>query len=249
MENIAVLVPVTSNMRLYQSFKDTDLYNYLFKTFFTTYDFNFNYTFYLGIDDDDKFYNDENIINEIKKYISVMKNTNVKLFFIKNYKGNPAGIWTYLYKEALKDNDYFIQVGSDINFVDKGWVKESVDILKSKNGLGVVGLQDKGRLSFNPNDKLLTQSIVSKVHYDIFNFYFPPEIKSWCCDDFITDIYEKHNLVYRINKGFYNLGGRPRYIIPENYNQQYEIAMEKYKNNILDFKKLKTYIKWIEKKN
>jgi hypothetical protein len=249
MENIAVLVPITSNLRLYKSFKDTDLYNYLFKTFFTTYDKDNNYTFYLGIDDDDKFYNDESIINEIKKYISVMQNTEVKLFFLKDYKGNPAGIWSYLYKEALKHNDYFIQVGSDINFINNGWINQSINILKSKNGLGVVGLKDKGRLSFNPNDTLLTQSIVSKIHYDIFNFYFPPEIKNWGCDNFITDIYEKHNLVYRIDKGFYNLGGNPRYNICNDFKEQYNIAIEKYKNNILDFKKVKTYIKWIEKKS
>lgn len=248
--NIAVLVPATSNMRLYQSFKDTDLYNYLFKSFFSTYDQNYNYTIYLGLDSDDEFYNDVEIKAEIIRYISVMKNTEIKFYYLdKSFKGNPAGIWTYLFKEALEDNDYFIQVGSDINFTDKGWVSKAVNTLQEHNNLGVVGLKDLGRLSFNPNDKLLTQSIVSKLHYDIFTFYFPPEIKNWCCDDWITDIYDKHNLVYRIDKGFYNLGGNPRYQIPENYKEQYNIAIQKYSNNILDFKKVKTYIKWIERKN
>jgi hypothetical protein len=250
MDNIALLVPATSNMRLYRSFKDTDLYNYLFKSFFTTYDQNYNYTIYLGLDSDDEFYNNPEVRYEIIKYVSVMRNTDVKFYYLnKSYKGDPAGIWTYLFKEALKDNDYFIQVGSDIHFTDKGWVSQSIEVLKEHNNLGVVGLSDLGRLTFNPNDKLLTQSIVSKLHYDIFTFYFPPEIKNWCCDDWITDIYEAHNLVYRIDKGFYNLGGNPRYKVPENYKNQYDLALQKYSNNILDFKKVKTYIKWIERKN
>ena len=248
MVNVALLVPATSNMRLYLNFKDTDLYKYLFKSFFTTYDPEHNYTIYLGIDSSDKFYNDNDVKNEIIRYISVMKNTKIKFIYLNNsFKGDPAGIWTYLYKLSYEDNNYFIQVGSDIYFQDKGWVNDAINELKNHRNLGVVGLQDLGRLQYNPNDKLLTQSIVSKIHMDIFNFYFPPEIKSWCCDDFITDIYEKHNLVYRIKQGFFNMGGEPRYNIPHNYKDQYKISMEKYSNNIFEYKKLKGILKWMNK--
>ena len=79
--------------------------------------------------------------------------------------------------------------------------------------MGVVGLEDRGRLQINPNDKLLTQSIVSYQHYKIFGFYYPPEILNWGCDDWITEIYQQHNMVYRLNQGFYNMGGEPRYKI------------------------------------
>ena len=37
---IALLIPCTSNNKEYNNFKDTDLYIYLFKSFFTTYDLN-----------------------------------------------------------------------------------------------------------------------------------------------------------------------------------------------------------------
>ena len=97
--NIALLVPATSHKRCYTSFKETDLYCYLFKSFFTTYTPEYNYTIYLGIDESDKFYQNKEIQNAIKKFISIMKNTEIYIFsFDDKYKGNVAGLWTELYK-------------------------------------------------------------------------------------------------------------------------------------------------------
>jgi hypothetical protein len=233
--NIAILLPCTSNKRNYRNLKETDLYSYFFKTFFTTYNQEHNYTIYLGIDENDKFYNNLDIEYEIKKYVEVMKNTNIYIYKMnERYKSNPAGIWTFLYKQAYTQNDYFIQVGSDIYFLDNNWVNIAIDTLQQNNNLGVVGLTDEGRKELDPNDKLLTQSIVSKKHFDIYGFYFPPEIKNWCCDDWITQNYQFHNLVYYIPHRFYNLGGQPRYEIT-NFREQYNCAMLKYQNNIRNY--------------
>jgi len=247
--NIALLVPATSHKRSYTCFKETDLYCYLFKSFFTTYSQEHNYTIYLGIDESDKFYQNKEIQNAIKKFISAMKNTEILIYdFDDSYKGNVAGIWSQLYKEAYDSNDYFIQIGSDIIFMDNDWINVAIDKLKNNDDIGVVGLVDQGRKELYPNDRLLTQSIVSKKHRDIFNFYFPPEILNWACDNWITDIYENQDLVYRIPHRFYNFGGSERYNIDKDFKTNYNICMKKYQNNIRDYKKLKSTLKWMETK-
>ena len=154
---IAVIIPVTSNKCNFISFKDTDLFNILFKSFFTTYDSNYEYKFYLGIDSDDKFYQDNTVQNDIKRFINVMKNTSIEFLTIdSSNKGNVCFIWNELFKKAYIDNyDYFVQIGSDIYFQDKDWVNACIDLLKQNDDIGVVGMTDMGRKKYNPNDTLL----------------------------------------------------------------------------------------------
>ena len=128
---IAVIIPVTSNKCHYNNFQDTDLFNILFKSFFTTYSLDHVYKIYLGIDSDDKFYQNNNIQNDIKKFINVMKNTTIELLSIDSkYKGNVCHIWNELFKKSYEDNnDYFVQIGSDIHFQDKDWVNACIYLL------------------------------------------------------------------------------------------------------------------------
>ena len=85
------------------------------------------------------------------------------------------------------------------------------------NNLGVVGPFDYGRFLFERDRKvkqkfLLTQSFVSRLHYEIFGFYFDPAIKNWFCDDWITYVYKELNRLYYDKKiRIQNMGGKPRY--------------------------------------
>ena len=232
--NIALLVPCTSRKKDYKCFKDTDLYKYLFKSFFSTYDKEHKYTIYLGIDDLDRFYQNINIQDEIKRFVSVMKNTSIFIkTYDKEYEGNPCAIWSDLYKQAILGyNDYFIQVGDDIMFLDKHWINCGIQKLKDNNDLGVVGLADQGRKNYNPSDSLFTQTMVSKKHNDIFGFYFPPELHNWCSDNFIGDIYANHNLKLPIYQRIINCGGEPRYNVQDKFDHIYHKCMEKYGNKI-----------------
>jgi len=211
-DRVALLIPATSRNCKYEKFYDTDLYNYTFRTFFETYDPQYKYTFYIGFDNDDKFYNRKmikaSIINLIRKH-----NCDVKIKYYRGEKGNVVDIWNRLYKEAYNDNDYFVQVGSDITFLNKGWVASAIQTLLLHDNYGVVGLIDTGRRNMNPSDRLFTQTIVSKRHMDIFGFYYPSELKNWFCDDWITDIYRQMDMAYEIPFKIINLGGAPRYNI------------------------------------
>jgi hypothetical protein len=249
MENIAVLIPVKSKPEYNNQFVLSDLYVYFYKSFFTTYSSENNYTIYLGYQKGDKLYDNKNQRDIIERHFNIMKNSKVVFKeYDDKWQGNVAGIWSSLCYLAMTDgnkNNYFIQCGSDICFVNNGWVNEAIFKLQNNNNMGVVGLEDKGRLKINPNDKLLTQSIVSYQHYKIFGFYYPPEILNWGCDDWITEIYEQHNMVYRLNKGFYNMGGEPRYNIDTQYKNAISFCINKYSNHIQNFISMTEEIKKI----
>lgn len=231
---IAVLIPITSNKRKWKDLSQTDFLNYFIKSFFSTYDTEYNYTIYLGIDKDDKLYSKKHILNLIQNTIKIMKNADVQFhFFDKRYKGKPCWIWNKLYDYAYNDNcDYFIQCGSDINFVDKGWVKLCITRLKDKDDIGVCGLVDSGRKKYNPNDTLLTQTMVSRKHKDIFGFYFPESLPNWSSDNWIGDIYDLEGRKIIIGHRLYNLGGEPRYNVQKEHKENYLSAIKKFKNNI-----------------
>jgi len=238
MKNIAVLIPITSNNRNWKTLKQTDFYCYFLKTFFATYNAEHSYTLYLGIDNNDKLYNKESVQEEIDRFIKIMKNASVKMIFFDNekYKGKPCWIWNELFKDAIKENnDYYVQCGSDISFIDKNWVECAMNNLDCKNGLGVVGLVDEGRKEIYPQDTLLTQTMVTKKHYEIFEFYFPWNLPSWSSDNWIGDIYHKEELKSRIPHRLYNLGGSPRYKVPDDHKDNYKKSMKKYKDHIKNF--------------
>ena len=112
MKNIAILIPITSNKRNWTTFKETDFYSYFLKSFFATYNVEHNYIIYLGIDKDDKLYNQKIIQEEINRFINIMKNASVQFHFFDNlkYKGKPCWIWNELFKIAIKENnDYYVQ--------------------------------------------------------------------------------------------------------------------------------------------
>ena len=70
----------------------------------------------------------------------------------------------------------------------------------------------------NNNQRILTQSFVSRTHMEIFGWYFPEEIKNWCCDDWYNFVYQPDNF-YPLKDHFCsNDGGEPRYDINNDPN-------------------------------
>ena len=237
MYKIAILIPCTSNKRNYSSYCKTDLYDKFIKNFLLTYDHKYNYKLFIGIDEDDVFYQDKVLQQQFLRFTSVMKNINIEFYsFDTSFKGDVGKIWSYLYKYAIDDNyDYFLQAGDDVVLLHQGWVTSCIEELQKTFNIGVIGLTDYGRRRYDPTDTLITQSFVSRSHYKIFGFYFPPELKSWYIDNWLGDIYEKEKLKSIVPQGIENTGGEPRYIIPPDCKEMYEISMHKYRNNIKDF--------------
>ena len=127
-------------------------------------------------------------------------------------------MWNVLFKKAYDEKcDYFFQCGDDIEYKTKNWIKDCIEILKKNNNVGLTG-------PINNNARLLTQSFVSRNHMIMFNYYFPPEIINWFCDDWINEVYRCIGRFFPLKQHFcINMGGEPRYTINnQSYNNEKE---------------------------
>jgi hypothetical protein len=122
--------------------------------------------------------------------------------------GHLTLMWNDLFKRAYNYGcDYFIQCGDDIIFQTKGWINDCISTLQKYNNIGVTA-------PLSDHNILLTQTFVSRKHMELFNYYFPPEIINWYCDDWINNIYKLLNRFFPLDQHkCINIGGNPRYTI------------------------------------
>lgn len=210
-KKIAFLIITTSNKRdSWKTIKDSYLYNITLKSSLMTLDKEHEYIYYVGIDKNDRIFDKDDQQLELLKFKQAFKNIDFKFIIYDNAKipkGHHTIMWNELFKQAYSDKcDYFYQCGDDIEFKTKGWINDCINMLKSKNDVGLTG-------PINNNNRILTQSFVSRKHMEIFGWYFPEEIKNWCCDDWYNMVYLPNYLYPLRNHYAENKGGEPRYII------------------------------------
>ena len=211
---IGVLIPTTSNKREWNDIYESYLYNITLKTFLLSYDKENEYKFYIGIDKNDKIFDNIDEQQKILNFINIMKNVSLEFILMENIeKGHLTIMWNILFKKAYNEEcDYFFQCGDDIEFKTKGWINCCIKTLQQNNNIGLTG-------PINNNPNILTQSFVSRKHMDFFGYYFPPEIINWFCDDWINEVYKKINSFFPLKQHFcINIGGKPRYEINNDSN-------------------------------
>lgn len=228
---IALIIPSTSKNRDWKSFKDSYLLQMTLKTFFTTFDKEHEYIFYIGIDRGDPIYDNSEQQNQFKRFVSIMKNTTMHFIYMDDItKGHLTKMWNILFKRAYDDNcDYYYQCGDDIEFKTAGWINASIEKLNENNDIGMTG-------PINNNSRLLTQSFVSRRHMDIFGYYFPEEIMNWFCDDWINEIYKQIGHFFPLNNHLsINMGGNPRYDINNdvNFEKNYAVNFVEMRKNCI----------------
>jgi GR25 family glycosyltransferase involved in LPS biosynthesis len=204
---IALLIPITSKDRKWYKLSDTYLLKYTLNTFLETKNNEYEYCFYIGFDKDDVFFSNNDIISQLK---DIFDKLNIKLnisWYENIKKGHLTKMWNILYKKAYDDNyDYFYQCGDNVNFQTKNWILDSINILKINNNIGVSGPRN-----IDTSYQILTQSMVSRKHYEIFNFFFPESIKNLYYDNWISNIYYP-KYFYKLNQHFSpNLNGKNMY--------------------------------------
>lgn len=217
---IGVLIPTTTNNRDWKSIQETYFYNIFLKSFIHTYDKEHNYTIYLVIDREDKLYSKETVKKALFEIVTMFINVDLQIIYSDNIpKGHVSLMWNKAFKKAYDDGcDYFFQCGDDIDFMDKGWVNDSIHCLSIHNNIGLSGPIDKRRWDCGQQSRpggerfIQTQSFVSRKHMEIFGYYFPKELKNWYCDDWMTMTYYP-KFFYTINHFCQNLGGTPRYTV------------------------------------
>jgi len=215
-KTIALLVISTTKGRdQWKTMKDTYLYNLTLKTFLLTANSEYKYVVYIGIDKNDRILDKKNEQEVITNFSKVFQNTEFKFIVYDNNKvakGHATKMWNIIFQQAYDEGcEYFYQCGDDMTFKTKGWVKDSIEMLEKHNNIGLTG-------PTNNNQRILTQSFVSRTHMEIFGWYFPEEIKNWCCDDWYNFVYQPDNF-YPLKDHFCsNDGGEPRYDINNDPN-------------------------------
>lgn len=205
---IALLIPSTSRGRdEWNTAEDTYLWNLTIQTFLTTRNTEHKYTFYIGIDDDDRIYSTD---KSKEFFTGKLAESGVDIQFISMSgitKGHLTVMWNRLFQKAYDDGcEYFFQCGDDISFRTGGWVNACVDALTKNNNIGLTG-------PINNNSRILTQAMVSRKHMEIFGWFFPVEIINWCCDDWYNWIYQPDNFFPLRHHFCSNDGGNPRYVV------------------------------------
>ena len=207
MPKVGIIIPTTSKGRNYQNYKDSYLYKYTLNSIRNTLCKNHNYHFYIGIDNDDKFF------KRNKKHFYKL---NIKITFIEfnnTYKGKVGLIWNKLCEKAIEGNcEYIHQTGDDIQYLDKGWVSNAINFLKDIDNVGVCG-----HIDINNVNTVFTQATFHRSHFDILGYVFPPEIINWHIDDYITELYIRiDKRVAELPNKLKNCGGETRYDIVDN---------------------------------
>ena len=202
---IAFLIPSTTRGRKWRKMEDTYLYNIFAKSFLNTISEDIEYTIYINIDIDDPIYKQQ----KEKKKLELFIGEKAKIKWIDDgqvQKGFLTLMWNYLFEKAIEDNnDYFYQCGDDIWFENNDWIKDCVKQMQKQKDIGICGPINP------PNHRILTQTFVSRKHYEIFKCYFPIQIKNWWCDDWINYVYYPHHVTKLRNLTAVNKGGEPRY--------------------------------------
>ena len=234
---IGILIPTTSNNRDWKSPRETYLFNLTLSSFINTYCKGHEYVFYIGIDKNDKVFDNSETKTFFNDSLSIEENISIRFYHMDGIdKGFLSKMWNKLFKIAYDDNcDYFFQCGDDIQFATKGWVNDCIELLKSNNNIGVSG-------PINNNARILTQTFVHRKHMEIFNFYFPERIINWCIDDWINLVYKGDYFLPAKEHFCSNLGGEPRYLI----NKKHTLSQLKTQTSAYnDFIKLRQEIKEI----
>jgi len=208
-KRIGVLIPTTSSGRPgWKNVTDTYIFNYTLKSFLHTKSPQHHYTFYIGVDNNDRIFSHLSSREVLYKLKTNYPGTSYKFISMdKAKKGHLTKMWNILFKYAYDEGcNYFLQCGDDINFKSKYWIDDAIRVLEKNNGVGITA-----PICNNPS--ILTQGFVSRKHMEIFGMFFPEEIANWFCDNWINAVY-KPNHYFPLPKHYCsNDGGIERYTI------------------------------------
>jgi hypothetical protein len=229
---IGMLLISTSNGRNWKNMKETYLFNIFTKSFLNSIDKDNEYIVYIGIDKNDPILDNKKEQIQIERFSLVFKNVSFKFITFDESvdKGHHTKMWNIVHQVAYDEGcHYFYQCGDDICFKTNNWVIVSIKTLQKNNDIGITG-------PVNNNNRILTQSFVSRKHMEIFGFYFPEEIKNWTDDDWYNFVYQPNHFFPLNDHYCSNDGGNPRYNVdgdPTFFNN--------YKKNVYELRR-KAYL-------
>lgn len=186
---ITFLIPLCSRNMNLTDFKSTPLYKTIIPQLKKTIEYSlYEYRIYFGIDDDDEFY---------LKYQDELQMLfeNVMIVILKQCQHRPVRAWNILFERAYHSgSDYMFQIGDDVIIETSGWTSIFIERLHKQDNIGTIAPCEpvNYNLRKNQNSMIINENnFVHKTHYDIFGYFFHPEIINWYCDNWITCIYDE----------------------------------------------------------
>lgn len=201
-ENIVFIIPSTSRNMNYNDINSCSLIKKLYASLAKL---NISkYKFIIGFDDDDVFYN-ENI-----ELLKTKFPENFHFHFFNNYDKSYVCIVNQLSNVAIQNYnaEYLYVFADDLDVYQLDFITDFINYFKENNNLCLGWGIDKG------NTRICTHPFVNKKHVEILGYFYPPSIKNWFCDDWITKLYTKLGKVIK-SKEFVieNEARSPRYDI------------------------------------
>ena len=187
-DKVVFIIPSTSRNMNYENVASCTLMNILYESL-KKLDIS-KYTFIIGIDDDDEFYNKN--IDELKATLP----NNFHFHFLNNYDKSYVCIVNQLADIAIKqyDAEYLHIFADDLNVYELDYINTFIDWFKKHENLGLGWGIDEG------NDRICTHHFLSKKHVNMLGYFYPSSIKNWYCDDWVTLLYEKLNRIVKSDK-------------------------------------------------
>ena len=224
---IAFCIPTTSNDRDWSEFNESYLNRIIAKTIPKTY----NIKLFVGYDETDKLFSKpenrpDNIENILIEWI----------MFNENYKGNPCAIWNALGHEAVRQNyEYLFVCGCDISMPkNEIWLNIFLESLIKNKNIGYSA-------GWSNNDLIPTQFLIHKKHLEIFGWIYPPLIKNWFCDNWMSDLYGNKYGNWLKEYHLLNVGGEPRYT-PNNDKNLCQILVKKHRSILYKYLNKNKYL-------
>ena len=182
-EKVVIIIPCSSKNCSYKNLNECLLINTLYNNLKK---FNIsNYTFVIGFDDDDVFYLKNKI--ELEKIFP----NNFYLHYLNNNEKSYVCIVNQLANLAIDvyKADYLFVMADDLELVHLDFIQIFINYLKDK----VIGL---GHALDKTNAAgICTHPFVKSSHVKYLGYFYPKEIKNWYCDDWITRLYNRFNLI------------------------------------------------------
>jgi hypothetical protein len=184
MDKVVFIIPSTAKVaEPYKTIDEMPLLKILYNSI-KAHDIS-NYTFIVGIDDDDEFY-----INNQEKIKEVLP-SNFHLHFFNNCKKSYVSIVNQLANVAI--NEYkaeYLQIfADDLIVYSLTHIPTFIDYFKKHDNLCLGWGKDENVVH------TCTHPFIHKTHVNIFDYFYPNEIINWHCDDWILGLYTKLNRI------------------------------------------------------
>lgn len=201
------IIPSTSRNMNYKDIKSCSLIKILYASL-EKLDTS-KYTFLIGTDDDDEFYN--NNVDALKSTLP----QNFHFHSLNNFDKSYVCIVNQLADIAIRDYsaDYIYVFADDLEVYDLNFIETDFIPYFKENGDLCLGWG----IDENWKD-ICTHPFSSKKHVDRLGYFYPPSIKNVGCDDWIQRLYEKLKKIKRTKKSVI------KNIIGANDTNRYEIS-------------------------